>query len=376
MSHHTMHRISHGRGPVSARRLRLSFVACIAAWTASGALQSLSAPIGYYPFNVDANDYDNSGNANNLSLVGVPVATITAGNQGMFGEALSTTGGTGVAQLLDASAADFDTTFANFSVGFWAKPDSWTDTSAVRLLTGKTTGSSSQRGWVVQKTNAAINQLQFVFFNAASGGTQVTVSTALAAALSNAEYTHIAATFGVGGSSNAKLYVNGIQRAAVTTAVTVLNGSNSGNFEVGNRGTQTSTNAYTGLIDDYGIASDTIGAQQIALTHGLGRLAAVSLGDLNQALTNTQILDVLAAYNSQTSAVAGTGAAAGTTWYYSPNVGGGTTIGTIGGTVAGNDAFVVLGTDGSGVTLVPEPSSIALFGMALCSGCALARRRR
>jgi hypothetical protein len=91
---------------------------------------------------------------------------------------------------------------------------------------------------------------------------------------------------------------------------------------------------------------------------------------------SNEITDVLAAYTTQTSAEAGTGAADGTIWYYSPNVGGGNTVGTIGGTVAGGNAFIVLGTDGSGVTVVPEPSTLFLSGLGFVALAAMRKRRR
>jgi hypothetical protein len=171
-------------------------------------------------------------------------------------------------------------------------------------------------------------------------------------------------------NNRAAIYVNGIIAASLTTTVTPFTGLNSNAFEVGNRGNGATATAYIGLLDDYYVASDTFTAQQIALTHGLGRLAGVSLG------TGTEITDVLAAYTTQTAAEAGTGAADGTIWYYSANVGGGNTVGTIGGTVAGGNAFIVLGTDGSGVTIVPEPSTILLSGVGLVFVAGMRMRRR
>jgi hypothetical protein len=326
-----------------------------------------AATLAYYPF--DGNMTDGSGNGNNLSAAG---PTGPSFSTGMFGSALSTSPTTGWGALPDASAGAFDTTFTNFSVGMWMQPDSWTD-AAVRIITGKTSSSSSQRGWFLQKLNG---QLQFGSYTAASAGTLFSVtspanSTSL---LPTNSFTHVAGTYQNTGANNLKIYINGILSVQTTTALSPFQGQNSNAFEVGNRGNASTATAFIGLLDDYGVASDTIAAQQIALTHGLGRLAGVTLGSLNQALTNTQILDVLAAYGAQSSAVAGEGPAAGTTWYYSANVGGGTTIGTIGGNVAGNDAFIVLGTDGSGVTLVPEPSTMILFGMAFCSAAVWLRR--
>jgi hypothetical protein len=259
------------------------------------------------------------------------------------------------------NAADFDVNLDNLSVGMWVQPDTWTDT-AVRIMTGKTSSSSSNRGWFFQKTNGG---LQFGSFTAVSGGSLQSVTASGTSSLPTDSFTHLAGTFTDTGANNLKIYVNGILSAQATVALGAFVGANSNAFEVGNRGNASTGTAFIGLMDDFGIVSDTVGAQQIALTHGLGRLAGVTLGSLNQALNNTQILDVLNAYNSQASAVAGEGSAAGTVWYYSSNVGGGSTIGTIGGSVAGGDAFIVLGEDGSGVIIVPEPGTLILLAVGV-----------
>jgi hypothetical protein len=167
---------------------------------------------------------------------------------------------------------------------------------------------------------------------------------------------HVAATYQNGGTENphvASFYVNGQAVQTLETTAVAVNGANTGDFEIGNRGAQTNSagaTSYLGLIDDYGIAGDFASPQQVALTHGLGRLVGVNLGSLNAAMTSTQILDVLNAYNSQTSAIAGA-----QTWNYWSNLNQGTTVGVIGGTIGGGDAFIVLGTDGSGVSIATPP---------------------
>jgi hypothetical protein len=124
-----------------------------------------------------------------------------------------------------------------------------------------------------------------------------------------------------------------------------LNGINDNAFQIANRGDSTggTSAGFIGSIDDYLLLDDAATSTEIALVHGLGRLAGVSVGALNTSMTNTQILDVLGAYNTQGSAAAG-----GTMWTYEAFVGAGP-IGTMGGSLAGGDAFIVLGSDGSGV---------------------------
>jgi hypothetical protein len=346
-----------------ARQALFSFsVACAALIAAISPSSLYGDVLGYYPFDSDTADHDNFGNANDLSFAGTPEPVLTTGNGGMFGEALSFSGGNGVAQRTDpdSAAADFDIAFSNFSVGFWMKPDSWIDSStAIRLVTGKTTGSSTNRGWVIQKLPGAINQLQFAFFPATSGSAIVTLTTAFDTEPSSSEFMYVAATYQNGGTENphvASFYVNGQAVQTLETTAVAVNGANTGDFEIGNRGVQTnsaSATSYLGLIDDYGIAGDFASPQQVALTHGLGRFVGVNLGSLNAGMTSTQILDVLNAYNSQTSAIAGA-----QTWNYWSNLNQGTTVGVIGGTIGGGDAFIVLGSDGSGVSIATPPVTV------------------
>jgi hypothetical protein len=163
-----------------------------------------------------------------------------------------------------------------------------------------------------------------------------------------------------GPSTSYGLYINGILSTLIPvtspnagtsvasgTRQTQLNGVNGNAFQIANRGDSTggTSAGFIGSIDDYLLLDNAATNVDVALIHGLGRLAGVSFGAQNQAMTSTQILDVLNAYNTQGSAAAG-----GKTWQYNASVGAGP-IGTIGGTVAGNDAFIVLGSDGSGVKI-------------------------
>jgi hypothetical protein len=98
-------------------------------------------------------------------------------------------------------------------------------------------------------------------------------------------------------------------------------------------------------------------------------LAGVSYG--SGTAVGQELAAVLDAYDTQGSAMAG-----GCLWEYMADVGGGNTIGAIGGSVAGGDAFIVLGADGSGVAIVPEPGALSLLCAGLVALLAGVSRRR
>lgn len=117
-----------------------------------------------------------------------------------------------------------------------------------------------------------------------------------------------------------------------------------------------------GLIDDVGVWGRALSAREIAAVSGLGNFSSVPLN-------SGQIDSVLALNAVGQSAVAG-----GQTWAYATGLTG--TTGFQGGSVAGNDAFIVLdGVNGTGVVIVPEPSTVALLAVALTCLAATSRSR-
>lgn len=112
-----------------------------------------------------------------------------------------------------------------------------------------------------------------------------------------------------------------------------------------------------GIMDDVGIWNHALSEQEIALIHGLGHFAGIDLAD-------DGIAAVLAAFNSQGRAEAG-----GYQWTYTTGLTG--SIGTIGGSTADNNAYIVLDGNGNGVQIVPEPAGALLGGGMLL---ALGRR--
>jgi len=120
---------------------------------------------------------------------------------------------------------------------------------------------------------------------------------------------------------------------------------------------------YDGLIDDVGVWEAAIDPDQVAATYGLGLFSGVDLGD--SAIDAVMVMDTV---GQQVTDV-------GTelhTWAYATGLSG--TVGSVGGSTAGGDAWIVLGGGGVGVQLVPEPVSALLVFLGF--GTLASRRRR
>jgi len=135
-------------------------------------------------------------------------------------------------------------------------------------------------------------------------------------------------------------------------------------YRMGLRGSA-GTVPLTATLDDVGTWTRALTATEIAAVAGLGKFSGI-------ALDNSKIDDVLA-MSSIGQSVSGVGSE---TWWYVTGLTG--TQGTTGGSVGGGDAYIVLGTDGTGVTLtsqappIAEPAGLGLLGVGLL---ALRKRR-
>jgi hypothetical protein len=312
------------------------------------------------------------------------------------------------AEVLPATNANFNRTYDEFSLSLWIKPTTnqagatgWTENfssgsgSAARLIAGKSAGNGV-RGWQLSKSpNAGNNGLSFSYFADATGtaGTSENITHTFTTPQSDAQYLHVAVVYddSDGATTSFGMYINGILSTLIPvsspnagTSVfggarqTQLNGVNTNAFQIGCRGDSTggTSAGYIGLIDDFLLLDNAATNVEVALVHGLGRLAGVSAG---AGVTIPGVDgEILAVRNAYLTGIDGTSAlAGGQTWYRQASVGTGP-IGTIGGTVGGGDAFIVLGSDGSGVTLVPEPSTISaiIFGVAGFAGVRIRQRSR
>jgi hypothetical protein len=163
---------------------------------------------------------------------------------------------------------------------------------------------------------------------------------------------HVAATMS-GNTGTIKLYVNGIEETltapslANPTAYARL--SSTGEANIG-RNTGLTGQLYKGALDDLGLWYGAMDPKKIALIHGLGLFSGVDL-------ESASIDHVLAVFNAGSgSAVVG-----GQTWEYKTGLPS-TTVGAIGGSVAGGDAYIVLDTSANGVALPAGGFSVWITG--------------
>jgi len=138
-----------------------------------------------------------------------------------------------------------------------------------------------------------------------------------------------------------------------------------GSLAIGLRGVSTH-NPFDGRIDDVGLWDTALTPAEIAVVHGLGRFVGLTLDE-------SAIDDVLDAFAMGQGAQATAGPVA---WEFASGLGG--PLGTIGGSIAGEDAFIVLDNAGNGVQffVVPEPGSLALAVPAMIALARLRRRKR
>jgi len=225
----------------------------------------------------------------------------------------------------------------SFSVAAWAKHD--TDTTSYSRIVDNIYNSGFYLG-----SDTSANDRYLFIVNASDGDFS---NDAFGSTIDTAWHHLVGAYDSTTNTSN--LYVDGIPvgqgtpDASPGSIATLTIGANSGGGE-----------QWDGPIDDVGLWNLELEAKDIALIHALSKFSELDFDD-------SRIADVLAVFDNQT----GSASSGNATWYYSANLNQGTTIGTMGGSVGGGDAYIVLGGDGSGVTIVPEPSTFALAALGL-----------
>lgn len=145
----------------------------------------------------------------------------------------------------------FDTTFSQFTACLWVKP-SLNPTNSFPI--GKM-GGAGDRGWQIGfNTGATVN---FDYFSAA-GGTENQIVTTDSVPVGI--WTHICASFT--GSTAAKVYLNGLEKASLTSGVTSqLNGNNTALLTIGQRGS--GAFFFPGFIDSVHIFAKNLTASEI-----------------------------------------------------------------------------------------------------------------
>jgi hypothetical protein len=165
-------------------------------------------------------------------------------------------------------------------------------------------------------------------------------------------WVNIVSVFGL---TSAQLYVNGKLSGtggAPPSFVGALDTINIGGF-LRNGSTTTPTDPFSGIADDIGLFDIGLAASDAALINGLGQLGGIGLDawDAAQALNAMSIGSVAQVGGFDWQKVGGL---AGTT-------------GDFGGSIVGEDAYIVTANDGTGIQLIPEPAT----GVILASGLSL-----
>ena len=161
--------------------------------------------------------------------------------------------------------------------------------------------------------------------------------------------------------TNATVYIDG-QMVSLSSSTTALNTTASPLVIGGSNHNSDTTRNFHGLIDDVGIWSSALAATDAALVHGLGRIGNNDLSSLAAAATLWGGL------------VNDTATINGVTWQKVDGLTGTTGAWSQLNGPNGEGSFVVLNDSGSGLRVIPEPSSLILAFLA--AGSLQLRRRR
>jgi hypothetical protein len=139
-------------------------------------------------------------------------------------------------------------------------------------------------------------------------------------------------------------YVDGVFANTMTKTGTL---KSSAFFVIGEyRNPSTSPRAWEGLIDDVAVYDNALSVQIVAANYAMGLFEGLNV-------ENAEIANLLTAFNNQTSELIN-----GHNWAYKTGLTG--VIGTIGGNIANNNAFVILDGSGNGM-MIPEPATVCLL---------------
>jgi hypothetical protein len=159
------------------------------------------------------------------------------------------------------------------------------------------------------------------------------------------------------------IYVDGQFGATQTTSVpfdSLFNALILGGIIRTNSGALQLIAPYSGDLDDAGVFDTALTGADVALINGLGQTGGLGLNWLGDA------------QSINAAAVGASGTINGVQWQHVSGLAG--DVGAWGGSVAGGDAFIVTGSGGEGIQVVPEPGAAGLVVLAM--GLAFARRHR
>ena len=162
----------------------------------------------------------------------------------------------------------------------------------------------------------------------------------------SSNFVHVALVYqNTGGVREQRLYVNGVLNSSAALTGPALNLQNS---DLTLNGRANGSGTLNGQLDDVGIWSVTLSASKIAAIHGLGHFSSVPLND--------KVIAQVLAMNTAGQSVSNVGPNHHI-WAYRTGLIGAT--GTISGSVAGGDAYIVLNsTTRTGVALTTGSGSV------------------
>lgn len=343
-------------GVASAKRIRGAKSAFLAfgAWSCVFGVVPLAQAdlVAHYKFDETSGTTaaDSSGNSFNATSITAPAwgagiignaVTFVSGNAG-GDELIYDNGSNG--RIVDVTNVDG----VEMTVTTWVKFSTNAFQTAVYL--GNERGSAFNNYFVLRSNNGRLELL--------ARGTANDLLSTPGAGFDDGQWHHVALT--ATSNTSRAFYVNG-QLVGTQTSDRRPFGRR---IAFGATATEVNPIAaqFDGSLDDAGFWSEALGAEKLALIHGLGRLQGIDQSDAG-------IDAVLAVFE------AGTGLASvgDQVWEFTDSLATGVT-GSIGGSIAEGNAFILLDGDaGTGVVLIPEPTSIALLGV---SGLVIIARRR
>ena len=212
------------------------------------------ALVGHWSLDGNADD---SANGNNGTLVGD-----TSYVDGKYNQAATFDGDGDTINIADG-APELDTTFTAFTAMAWIRPNAG---SGYNYVMGKM-GASGNRGWdIYVKQDTGL--IKFTYFKGPSSAEDALSFIGVVAA---DEWMHVAATFEANGMI--AIYTNGVLAASDTGALAVLNGANTADFEIGNRGV--GSQYWSGEIDDVKIFAAALTEAEIESIANLIEPAAI-----------------------------------------------------------------------------------------------------
>ncbi|MEM7147678.1 MAG: LamG domain-containing protein [Verrucomicrobiota bacterium] len=282
--------------------------------------------------------------SNDLTLNNSPTQNAT----GIIGDAYSFNG---TNQFLSDYSSPVIPNTTPFSMGAWFNSSSLTGNGVI--LQSVDAGGSDVHDLIITSglnNNMQLRSRQGAFPMVTSGDPSEV----------DGQWHHV---MGVWSASNSRtLYLDGIEVGTNTTSVNPV----TTRFGIGGnvRNDPATEDFFNGRIDDAGLWDNSLDGIDVALLHGLGRFSGVNLAD-------SSIDAVRTVFENQI----GSATAGSDEWFYATNLGS-TTVGEIGGSIAGGNAFIVLDNLGNGVMIVPEPSRTMLVLIGLVSATCLRRSRR